>query len=99
MSEYPRVFPPRGRNVHDPRQPVYPGVRVLLGAQGSPAKREFVPTRTSRRTLPRMAAAMKLRYVVITSVNRDELPDGGSQHWAETVRAVRQALPEAGWRC
>jgi lipoic acid synthetase len=38
---------------------------------------------------------MKLRYVVITSVNRDDLPDGGSEHWAETVRAVRKALPDA----
>jgi lipoic acid synthetase len=38
---------------------------------------------------------MKLRYVVITSVNRDELPDGGAEHWARTVRAVREALPEA----
>lgn len=43
----------------------------------------------------RQAATMKLRYVVITSVNRDELPDGGSTHWAATVRAVRAALPEA----
>jgi lipoyl synthase len=42
-----------------------------------------------------MAADMKLRYVVITSVNRDDLPDGGSRHFAETVRAVRGALPEA----
>jgi lipoyl synthase len=43
----------------------------------------------------RMAADMKLRYVVITSVNRDDLPDGGSRHFAETIRAVRRALPEA----
>jgi lipoyl synthase len=43
----------------------------------------------------RMAAEMKLRYVVITSVNRDDLHDGGSAHFAETVRAVRNALPEA----
>jgi lipoic acid synthetase len=42
-----------------------------------------------------MAARMALRYVVITSVNRDDLPDGGSRHFAETVKAVRQALPEA----
>lgn len=42
-----------------------------------------------------MALAMNLRYVVITSVNRDDLPDGGSTHFAATVRAVRQALPEA----
>ena len=42
-----------------------------------------------------MAARMNLRYVVITSVNRDDLPDGGSRHFAETVREVRKALPEA----
>ena len=38
---------------------------------------------------------MRLRYVVITSVNRDDLPDGGSRHFAETVWRVREALPEA----
>jgi lipoyl synthase len=43
----------------------------------------------------RMAADMKLRYVVITSVNRDDLSDGGSHHFAETVQAVRRTLPEA----
>ncbi len=43
----------------------------------------------------RMAAALNLRYVVITSVNRDDLADGGSHHFAETVREVRRALPEA----
>jgi len=43
----------------------------------------------------RMAAAMKLSYVVLTSVNRDDLPDGGSRHFAETVTAVRLALPSA----
>ena len=44
----------------------------------------------------RMAQAMGLRHVVITSVNRDDLADGGSQHFAETIREVRRALPEAG---
>ncbi len=43
----------------------------------------------------RMAAAMALRYVVITSVNRDDLADGGSAHFAETVREVKRALPAA----
>jgi lipoyl synthase len=43
----------------------------------------------------RMAAALDLRYVVITSVNRDDLPGGGSQHFAETVRQVRRLLPQA----
>jgi lipoic acid synthetase len=43
----------------------------------------------------RMAAEMNLRYVVITSVNRDDLADGGSHHFAATVRAVRAALPQS----
>ena len=43
----------------------------------------------------RMAAEMNLRYIVITSVNRDDLPDGGSTHFAETVRHVKLALPDA----
>src|ERR1035441_9778434 len=43
----------------------------------------------------RMAREMKLAYVVITSVNRDDLADGGSHHFAETVREVRHALPQA----
>src|SRR5712691_6498525 len=43
----------------------------------------------------RMAAAMQLSYVVITSVNRDDLADGGSYHFAQTVREVRAALPDA----
>jgi lipoic acid synthetase len=63
--------------------------------KGSPEKREFSLDPEEPENVARMAAAMKLRYVVITSVNRDDLPDGGSHHWAETVRAVRSALPGA----
>jgi lipoic acid synthetase len=33
--------------------------------------------------------------VVITSVTRDDLPDGGADIWAQTIRAVRAAMPEA----
>jgi lipoic acid synthetase len=36
---------------------------------------------------------MKLRHVVITSVNRDELPDGGAGVFAETIRRVRKDNP------
>ncbi len=63
--------------------------------KGSPAKREFTLDAEEPEHVADMAAEMNLRYVVITSVNRDELPDGGSAHWAETVRAVRRRLPEA----
>lgn len=41
------------------------------------------------------AAELQLNYVVITSVNRDELPDGGAAHFARTIHAVRRRLPEA----
>jgi lipoic acid synthetase len=41
------------------------------------------------------AAEMGLRYVVITSVTRDDLADGGAGHFAETIKAVRGALPSA----
>lgn len=36
---------------------------------------------------------MNLRHAVITSVNRDELPDGGSMIFAETILEIRKALP------
>jgi lipoic acid synthetase len=38
----------------------------------------------------RAVAALGLEYVVITSVNRDDLADGGAAHWAATIRAVRR---------
>jgi lipoic acid synthetase len=38
---------------------------------------------------------MGLKYVVITSVARDDLPDGGAGIWADTIRAVRNRTPEA----
>jgi lipoic acid synthetase len=38
-------------------------------------------------------AAMKLKYVVITSVDRDDLKDGGAQHFVQCIRAVRAASP------
>jgi lipoic acid synthetase len=37
---------------------------------------------------------LNLAHTVITSVNRDDLPDGGAAHWAETIREVRAANPE-----
>src|SRR5881392_1040566 len=37
---------------------------------------------------------LNLAHTVITSVNRDDLPDGGAAHWAETVREVRRVNPE-----
>jgi len=41
-----------------------------------------------------MVEIMNLRYVVITSVDRDDLPDGGAKHFADVVRAVKQKNPQ-----
>jgi lipoic acid synthetase len=41
----------------------------------------------------RAVADLALDYVVITSVNRDDLADGGAAHWAATIRAVRRQAP------
>ena len=38
-------------------------------------------------------AALQLKYVVVTSVDRDDLKDGGAQHFADCVRAVRERSP------
>jgi hypothetical protein len=41
------------------------------------------------------AVRMKLNHVVLTSVARDDLPDGGSGVFADTIRAIRERLPQA----
>ena len=45
----------------------------------------------------RVAQAVKeldLKHAVVTSVTRDDLPDGGASYFADTIRAIREASPE-----
>jgi lipoyl synthase len=63
--------------------------------KGSPATRDMQLDPAEPAGVAEMAARMGLRYVVITSVNRDDLDDGGSAHFAETVRQVKRVLPAA----
>ncbi len=58
-------------------------------AHGRPAP----PDPDEPRNLADTVAAMGLRYVVITSVDRDDLRDGGAAHFAACVRAVRASCP------
>ena len=44
--------------------------------------------------LAKTIAALKLHYVVITSVDRDDLRDGGAQHFADCTRCVRELSPQ-----
>jgi lipoic acid synthetase len=45
--------------------------------------------------LAHAAAQMELRHVVVTSVDRDDLPDKGAGHYAATIRALKAKLPAA----
>ncbi len=63
--------------------------------KGNPRKVDMTLDIGEPLNVARMAAEMRLQYVVITSVNRDDLEDGGSRHFAETVREVRKVLPIA----
>ena len=58
-------------------------------ATGQPAPLDAdEPTRTAQ-----AVAQLGLRHVVITSVDRDDLADGGADHFAQTIRAIRQVSP------
>jgi lipoyl synthase len=46
------------------------------------------------RRVAQAVSKLDLKYAVITSVNRDELKDGGASVWAETIREVRAASPQ-----
>jgi len=65
--------------------------RFCAVSNGRPA----APDREEPRRVSEAAAALKLKHVVITSVTRDDLPDGGASFFAATIRAVKEQLPEA----
>lgn len=48
------------------------------------------------REIAQQVAAMKLRFAVITSVNRDDLVDGGAGHFSQTIRAIHSLTPNVG---
>ena len=57
--------------------------------------RPLAPDPEEPRQVAESVSLMKLRYVVVTSVTRDDLPDGGAAHWAATVEAIRAQNPDA----
>lgn len=61
---------------------IHPG-KALAPDQDEPAR------------VAKAAKTLNLKHVVITSVTRDDLEDGGAEHFAKTIYAVREALPES----
>ena len=52
------------------------------------------PDPTEPVRLARMARQMQLKYLVMTSVNRDDLPDGGASHFRDCINQIRQQCPD-----
>ena len=53
----------------------------------------FAPDPNEPEEVARTAASMGVKHCVITSVDRDDLPDGGASHWAATIRAIKKTTP------
>ena len=67
------------------------GCRFCATKTGIP----LAPDPTEPESVAHSVRLMGLRHVVVTSVTRDDLPDGGAQHWAATVEAIRCINPDA----
>jgi lipoic acid synthetase len=52
------------------------------------------PSPDEPRAVAETARQMGLRHVVVTTVTRDDLPDGGARQFAETIRELRAAIPD-----
>lgn len=57
--------------------------------------RPLPPDGAEPEQVARSVKLMQLKHVVVTSVTRDDLPDGGAAHWAATVEAIRRLNHEA----
>lgn len=60
---------------------------------GTKSGRPLPPDPGEPERVAQAVRTMHLKHCVITAVDRDELPDGGSAHWAETIRSIRELNP------
>jgi len=61
-----------------------------------PTGQMLLPDDNEPRQVAEMLSRLSLSYVVITSVDRDDLPDGGASHWAKTLQQIRALCPDLG---
>ena len=55
--------------------------------------------RSSREHVAEATAKLGLAHIVVTSVDRDDLDDGGADHFAQTIRAIRERCPRPRSKC
>ena len=65
------------------------GCRYCAVAKGAPSMLDL----EEPQHVAEAAEKLELRHVVVTSVTRDDLPDGGADHFAQTILALRKRLP------
>lgn len=90
LPEHGRMLGEGNSNIHDRRRYLYAQLQILQHANGTPApldEREPVHVAES-------VALMKLGHAVVTSVDRDDLPDLGAEHWARTIREIKRLNPQ-----
>ena len=80
----------RNRHLYDPRKRVYPFLWFLWVKTGRPDTVDWEEPEKVARSIK----LMKIKHAVVTSVDRDDLKDGGSIIWAETVNAIRRMNPK-----
>ena len=54
----------------------------------------FPPKPDEPRQIAEVLSKLNLRYAVITSVDRDDLLDGGAEHWVQTIKMIRSRCPD-----
>ena len=92
------MLEPEDSDIYDSGRHLHSGLPFLRNwTTGAPALPfdPLAPDAEEPRRVAESVALMKLRYVVVTSVTRDDLPDGGAAHWAATVEAIRTQNPDA----
>ncbi|MGM0365504.1 MAG: lipoyl synthase [Actinomycetota bacterium] len=66
---------------------------------GIDSKEPFKLDENEPRNVSIAAVEMGLKYVVLTSVTRDDLPDGGARHFVRTIREIKERLPDCRIEC
>jgi lipoic acid synthetase len=61
-----------------------------------PKGKPLPPDPTEPARVAKMANEMNLKYLVITCVDRDDLPDGGASHFCDVINEVRRTMPNIG---
>ena len=90
LPQHRRVLGEEARHLHDPGRHLHARLRLLQRQDrpAGPARSRTSPTMSREAT-----AKLGLAHVVVTSVDRDDLDDGGAQHFADTIRAIRARCP------